>query len=85
MRRGRDVAEILARHDGWPLASRAESVLPRRQHVLHLVEAAFDAAQHFPVVLARADRLLRRGKDPVVRLDIGTTGSHRGLVQATFH
>ena len=85
MRRGRDVAEILARHDGRSIARRAESVLPRRQHVLHLVEAAFDAAQHLPVVLVRADRLLGRGKDPVVRLDIGTTGSHRGLVQAAFH
>lgn len=80
MRRGRDIAEILARYNGRPLTRRAEPVLPRRQHVLHFVEAAFDAAQHFPVVLVRANRLLGSGKDPVVRLDVGTAGSHRGLV-----
>ena len=49
MRRRRHVAQRLPGHNGRAVAVRAEPVLARRQHVLHLVEAALDAAQDLPV------------------------------------
>ena len=77
-----------AGHDGWAVTGRAEAVLSRGQHVLHLVESALDAAQHLPVGshgghLAGASRLLRRGENPVVIL-CRVSAPHRRLVEAAF-
>ena len=68
----------------WSLSVGAVPVFPRREHVLHLVQAAFDATQHLAVVLARVQRrLLRSCKNPIVIFDVGTA-SHRRFVETTF-
>ena len=76
-----------ASHDGWAVTGRAEAVLSRGQHVLHLVQSSFDTTQHFAVRgnvrrLARADRFFWRRKYPVVVLDVGPFDG--GLVQSAL-